>query len=104
MPMLRFEILLPLYYNDGRRIEPEKFFQTNEDLIAKFGATSTDSVIVQGRWKYQSILYEDRLIRIRIDTQDDEANKDFFRDYKASLKTRFEQEDIWITAQPIDVI
>jgi hypothetical protein len=25
--MIRFEILLPLYYNDGRPIEPEKFVQ-----------------------------------------------------------------------------
>ncbi len=31
--MLRFEILLPLYYNDGRQIEQEKFTQTDEELV-----------------------------------------------------------------------
>ncbi len=31
--MLRFEILLPLNYNDGRRIEEEKFIQTDEDFV-----------------------------------------------------------------------
>ncbi len=27
--MIRFEILLPLFYNDGRQIEWEKFIQTD---------------------------------------------------------------------------
>ncbi len=102
--MLRFEILLPLYYNDGRQIEPEKFVQTDEEIIVQFGATSTDTVIVKGHWKYRSTLYEDRLIRLRVDTEDNEENTAFFRRYKEILKSRFDQEDIWITAQQINVI
>jgi len=64
--MVRFELLLPLYYNDGRSIEQEKFLQTDEELVAQFGATSTDAVLVSGRWMYQSTLYEDKLIRVRV--------------------------------------
>jgi hypothetical protein len=60
--MVRFELLFPLYYNDGRLIEKEKFLQTDEELVGQFGATSTDSVVVSGRWVYQSTLYEDKLI------------------------------------------
>ncbi|HIE50260.1 MAG TPA: hypothetical protein EYP85_00750 [Armatimonadetes bacterium] len=102
--MVRFELLLPLYYNDGRPIEKEKFLQTDEELVAQFGATSTDSVIVSGRWMYQSTLYEDKLIRVRVDVEDVPANWDFFRSYKETLKQRFEQEDIWITAYRIEVV
>lgn len=102
--MLRLEILLPLYYNDGRQVEQEQFVQTDEELVAKFGATSTDTVIIRGHWKYRSALYEDRLIRVRVDAEDNEENIAFFRQYKEILKTRFEQEDIWITAQQINVI
>ncbi len=54
--MIRFEILLPLYYNDGRPVEPVKFTETDENLVGHFGATSTDSVVVRGRWAYQSTL------------------------------------------------
>ena len=50
--MIRFEILLPLYYNDGRQIEAEKFVETDEELIQQYGATSTDTVVVRGRWLY----------------------------------------------------
>ncbi len=44
--MIRFEILLPLFYNDGRPIEREKFLQTDDELVQQFGATSTDTVVV----------------------------------------------------------
>ena len=43
--MVRFELLLPLYYNDGRTIEKEKFLHTDEELVVQCGATSTDSVV-----------------------------------------------------------
>lgn len=102
--MRRFEILLPLYYNDGGRIEEEKFVRTDQEFVAKFGATSTDTIVVRGRWKYQSTLYEDKLIRIRIDAEDTPENIAFFRKYKEILKARFDQKDIRITAQQIDVI
>ena len=102
--MIRFEILLPLYYNDGSRIEEEKFVETDEELLAQFDATSTDSVIVRGRWIYQSTLYEDKLIRIRIDATDIPLSWEFFKQYKETLKNRFQQEDIWITAHKITVI
>ena len=102
--MVRFEVLLPLYYNDGRPIEQGKFLETNQELVAQFGATSTDTVIVSGRWMYQGTIYDDRLIRIHIDTDDSQANRDFFRRYKEKLKANFQQEDIWITVQHIEII
>ena len=102
--MIRYEILLPLFYNDGRRIEEEKFIETDQELVARFDATSTDTIIVKGHWIYQSTLYEDKLVRVRIDTEDTPSNLEFIRNYKEILKERFQQLDIWITAQQIEVI
>ena len=53
---------------------------------------------------YQGTIYDDRLIRIHIDTDDSQANRDFFRRYKEKLKANFQQEDIWITVQHIEII
>ncbi len=102
--MIRFEILLPLFYNDGRPIEPEKFLATDDDLVQNFSATSTDQVTVRGQWKYQSTVYSDQLIRVRVDVEDTTDNWDAMRTLKEPLKGRFEQLDIWITAHRIDVI
>jgi len=38
MPLERYEILLPLKYNDGTPVEPEKFRQKKIELVEKFGA------------------------------------------------------------------
>ena len=48
--MIRFEILLPLFYNDGQAIEREKFVEADDDLVQQFGSTSTDTVVVRGQW------------------------------------------------------
>lgn len=102
--MIRFEILLPLFYNDGRQIEPEKFLQTDDELVRLFGATSTDTVVVRGRWLYKSTIFQDRLIRVRLDLQDTPENWQSVRAFKETLKSRFDQLDIWITASRIEVV
>jgi hypothetical protein len=102
--MIRFEILLPLFYNDGRAVEDQKFIETDDELVASFGATSTDSVTVRGHWLYQSTIYDDRLIRVRLDVEDMPENWKKMRDMKESLKQRFEQIDIWISAHRIEIL
>ncbi len=57
MKLRRYEILLPLLYNDGTKIEKEKFLIINEELLDKFGATTTDSTKIVGRWLYQNQLF-----------------------------------------------
>ena len=102
--MIRFEILLPLFYNDGRPVEREKYLQTDDELVQLFGATSTDTVVVRGRWLYQSTLYQDQLIRVRLDVEDKPEQWQAVRALKETLKTRFDQLDIWITAHRIEVV
>jgi hypothetical protein len=52
--MKKYEIYLPLKYNDGSEIEAEKIKQIREDLIAVFGAlaVSSQSAPYQGSWRY----------------------------------------------------
>jgi hypothetical protein len=102
--MIRFEILLPLFYNDGRPVEPEKFVQTDDELVHRFGAVSTDSVTVRGLWMYRSTLYHDQLLRARVDVEDLPENWQALRELKEGWKVRFEQLDIWITAHRIEIV
>lgn len=101
--MKRFEILLPLNYNDGAEIEPAKFDETAEELSERFGGITQDTIRIAGTWKYGGTRYRDNLLRIRIDT-DDRTAEDFFAAYKDLLKARFRQIDIWITAHEIEII
>jgi len=99
----RFEILLPLNYNDGTLIEPEKFDKTAEELCDRFGAVTQDTVHITGTWKYGGTRYRDDLLRIRVDTSDPTAYG-FIQAQKRIWKLRFQQIDIWITAYEIEII
>jgi len=100
----RFEILLPITYNDGTPIEEDKFALTRNELIKQFDACSMDTVQVSGYWLYQGIFYVDLLRRFWVDAKDTRATRQFFKRFKSTLKDRFQQEDIWITVHQIEIL
>jgi hypothetical protein len=105
VPATRYEILLPLKYNDGGSVEPEKLLQTKQDLVQKFGALTVDPYPVQGFWTYQGTSYQDALLRYIVDVEEDTAAVQvFFGEFKEILKARFRQLDVWVVAYPIRVV
>src|SRR6516165_3612987 len=104
MKWIRYEILLPLCYNDGRLVESNKFLQTTLDLLEKFSATTLDLMTATGAWKYQGTVYEDLLWRFIVDVPASSPADDFFHIYKETLKARFEQIDIWISSHEIRIL
>src|SRR5260370_38602645 len=84
----RYEILLPLYYNDGSLIEPDKFDETAEELCERFGGVTQDTVRATGTWKYGGTRYRDNLLRLRIATNDPSAVA-FLQKFKSRWKERF---------------
>lgn len=59
----RYEILVPLLFNDGTPVSEDLLAQTFSELRKKFGAASWDAQIVRGSWEYQGISYRDNLTR-----------------------------------------
>jgi len=103
MKWIRYEILLPLCYNDGRPVESVKFRRTTRELLENSSATTLDLLAAMGSWRYQGTLYQDLLLRF-VDVPASTPADDFFRSYKETLKARFEQIDIWISSHEIQVL
>jgi hypothetical protein len=57
-------------------------------LCDRFGGVTQDTVRISGTWKYGGTRYRDNLFRIRIDTNDPNANA-FLQAQKAIWKERF---------------
>lgn len=105
MPYRRYEVLLPVKYNDGTPVEAEKFLQARADLLNRFGGVTFDSTSLSGLWRGQSgVLFEDAVVRILVDVPDTKENRLYFLEWKETLKIRFRQEEIWITGIPLDII
>lgn len=99
----RFEILLPLQFNDGREIPPEWLAEAVLEIVENFGAASYETQKVEGHWRHQGILYRDNLVKIVIDAPDEVENREWMRDYKARWKQKLEQLELWLISYTIDV-
>lgn len=104
--MKKYELYLPLKYNNGQPIEPEKLKQIREALIAEFGALTVSSLSApfQGAWKYGGVEFIDDIIKLEVITTADLKTDRFFKRFKRHLKQLLDQVDILITAQDIRTI
>jgi hypothetical protein len=103
-PFRRYELLLPTRFNSGDAVPAELFADTLLDLEERFGAVSSETQIIEGRWRYQGEVYRDELVRVFCDVADTVENRQFFVEFKERLKGRFRQIDIWMTTYPLEVI
>ena len=100
----RYEILLPRLYNDGRRVPGALLRQTLRELEARFGAVSVERQTILGTWRQGEKTYRDELVRMFVDVPATPEQDQFFRDFKETLKGRFEQLDVWVTSHDIRIL
>ena len=100
----RYEIHLPLKFNDGQPVGEELFYPTREELTAQFRAVSFQPNVIYGTWVHDGDRYEDELARFVVDVEDTPENLQFFVNLKKILIDRFKQIDIYIVSYPVDII
>jgi len=103
-PYRRYELLLPLRFNDGSSIPDELFAETWLELEQRFGAVSCETQRIRGQWTHQGRNYRDDLVRAFVDVPDTEENRQFFVGFKERLLARFQQLDIWLTTHPLEIL
>ena len=99
----RYELLLPLTFNDGQPIPQSLLWETVSELEERFGALSWETQVIQGIWQHEGAFFRDNNTRLVMDVPDTPENRSFFGELKARLKMRFQQVDIYLTSHPIDV-
>jgi hypothetical protein len=87
----RYEILLPLRFNDGQSVPDVLLSETLIELENRFGAVSWETQVIRGRWRHEGEDYSDDLMRVIIDVEDLVEHRQFFHDFKERLKVRFRQ-------------
>ena len=103
MSFRRYEIILPLRYNDGSPVEPEKFLRTHRELADRFGAVSFLPEALRGIWIHQGQEFAEDNVRLFVEVEDTPANAEFFRRWKEVGKERFRQIDLWIASYEIRI-
>ena len=100
----RFEVLLPLRFNDGQAVPEEVVADTLLELEQRFSAVSCETQSIRGYWRHEGESYRDDLIRVFVDVDDEPEHRQFFLEFKERIKVRFQQLDIWMTTYSIEVL
>lgn len=99
----RFEVLLPLQFNDTRDVPSEWLAEAVLEVVDRFGAASYETQKVEGHWRHGGVVYRDNLVRIVVDVPDSSENRDWMKDFKARWKTKLDQLELWVVSYGIDV-
>jgi hypothetical protein len=99
----RFEVLLPLQFNDGRDVPPEWLAEAVLEIVAEFGAASYETQRVEGHWRHADVTYRDNLVRLVVDVPDTAANRRWMKAFKQRWKVKLEQLELWLVSYLITV-
>src|ERR687896_1969661 len=87
-----YDLFVPLYYNDGRHVEPQKFQDLQQRLLAQFGGLTFFPQPNEGFWTLAGITYRDEIVIYRVITSDEQEARRFLSELKERLKVEFQQE------------
>jgi hypothetical protein len=99
----RFEVLLPLEFNDGRKVPRKWLDEADVEIVDRFGAASHETQRVAGYWRREGKLYLDNLVRIVVEVADTAANRAWMGRFKSRWAERLEQQDLRLVSYRIEV-
>ena len=99
----RFEVLLPLQFNDGRDVPGEWLAEAVLEIVERFGAASYETQHIQGHWRHGAVVYRDNLVRLIIDVPDSPKNRQWMKGFKQRWKTKLDQLELWMVSYLITV-
>ena len=99
----RFEVLLPLQFNDGRDVSQEWLADAVFEVVDQFGAASYETQKVEGHWRHGGVTYRDNLVRIVVDVPNTAKNRRWMKQFKQRWKQKLDQLELWLVSYEIEV-
>jgi len=99
-----YDIVLPLYYNDGTPIELAKFQDLAKVLIADFGGVTFFPQSSEGWRKKGEEFFQDKNVLFRVLGRKNQDPKRAFARLKGKIKADFRQEEVLIVQREVQLI
>jgi hypothetical protein len=99
-----YDLYIPLQYNDGAPIEPEKMTQLKKQLVEKFGGLTHFPQSNEGLWKVGRVTFRDKIIILRVLEDDEHAAADFLTKLKKTIRRDWQQEEVLIVAREVTLV
>ena len=102
--MLEYELYLPLYYNDGRPIDPQKLKDLKRRLVERFGGLTHFRQENEGLWKIGDHTFRDRIEIVRVLASNEASAQEYFAQLKADLVRDWDQQDFLIVTRQVTAV
>jgi hypothetical protein len=99
----RYELLLPLQFNDGRDIPSEWLAEAIVEIIDRGGAATHETALLEGYWRHRNMQYRDKLVRLVVDMPESETNREWMRQFKRRWEVRLEQIQLWMVSYCVEI-
>ena len=102
--MYLIQIFLPLYNNTGKRFPKKNYIQVRRTLLERFGGLTVYSrAPASGLWeKKAGETIHDEMIIFEVMTK--KRSTSWWRTYRDTLEKRFEQDQVIVRAQTIQLL
>jgi hypothetical protein len=99
-----YDLFIPLYYNDGRQVEPQKFQALQQQLFDRFGGLTFFPQPNEGFWTVAGITYRDAIVIYRVITSEAQEARRSLSTLKEQLKEALQQEEILIVEREVETL
>lgn len=100
--MHRVQLLLPIYDNEGRAFSRAEFARVREELAEQFGGvTAHTRAPAEGVWRDEGgAVSRDSVVAFEVLTE--VLDRGWWARYRDALAARFRQDEVMITAAPVE--
>jgi len=99
-----YDLFMPLYYNDGSPVEPDKILELKRRLLDQFDGLTFFPQANEGFWRAAGVTYRDEILVFRVLTSDSPEARAYFAELKEELKRELKQEEILIVQRDVDIL
>jgi len=71
----RYEVLLPVRFNDGSDVPEELLAEAVNEIVVQFNAVTFHQQTVEGHWRHEEPTFRDDLTILVIDLPDNATNR-----------------------------
>ena len=103
-PMKEFDIYVPLFTNQGRRIARQKLTRLKKLLTNCFGGLTYFPQRNEGLWKVGRVTFRDQIVIFRVLSNNPASATKFLKQLKKRIKRDWKQNDVLIIARSVQVL
>lgn len=99
--MKEYDLYLPLHHNDGRPVEVARIERLKRSLTDEFGGLTHFPQQNEGLWKIGGRTFRDKIVILRVLTDDAKRARQFFDHFKQELERELGQAEVLVIEREV---